>query len=566
MNKYTIIIVALVILTISIIIYLIFNSLASGDYPLNPLYAIQYGINQLKLYFQELTVTQEEIAPIIPSDFTKIYPHIGVPQAQRDTYPFTGSAIIDIDNSNKDLIFVGGGEGQGDALLSYENGKLINVINGTNISDKESATYCATSIDINNNGYMDLIVGRSNGVFVYTNNTDRTFAKTKIYTPVDKTAIAISVGDYNKNKKPDIYLSMFTPPKKLLAFQFNNDKHYRKNVMLRNNSTNDTLRFDDVTEETNAYGNQNTFTSAFIDFGSGKPDLVLAHDTGKVEILKNTGKQFESINLETPYGFWMGIAVGDYNNNGNLDLFFTNVGNTLPLPETGGIRGNPSKGGLKEGQVLTNNHLLLRNDGNYKFTSVQSPEIINSGFAWGCQFEDINLDGKLDLVYAQNYVDMSASPYLSGTTLIQTNDNKFTKTTKYPNNNFAQTPLFADLTGNGTKDLIWINMVGDIFGYKLEQNNNFVSVKIPNNIEFANATITLVQGSLKQSRQNIVGGVGFGSGNGGYHVVFGLGQSSTIASADNIIIKTIYGEEIVIDKLKVNKRYNITYDKKIVIH
>ncbi len=562
MNKYTIIIIILIILTISTFTYYIFNFLATGDYPLNPTYAIQYGINQLKLYFQEFITTKEEIAKTIPSDFIKVYPHMGLTQAQRSTYPFTGSAVIDIDNSNKDLIFVGGGEGQHDGLLSYKNGKLINIIYNTNLSDKDAATYCAASIDLNNNGYMDLVIGRSNGVFVYTNNKDNTFTKTKIYQPNDRAVIAISIGDYNKNKKPDIYLSMFTPPQKLLAFQFNNNKHYRKNVMLQNNSTKYALKFDDVTEETNAYGNQNTFTSAFVDFGSGRPDLVLAHDTGKVEILKNTGSKFESINLETPYGFWMGIAVGDYNNNGNLDLFFTNVGNTLPLSDTGGIRGNPSKGGLKEGQILTNNHLFLRNDGNYKFTSIQPQEIINSGFAWGSQFEDINLNGNLDLIYAQNYIDVPAGTYLSGMTLLN-KDNNFIKTTKYPNNNYGHTPLFADLTGTGTKDLIWINMVGDIFGYELKQTNNFVSIKIPNNIEFANATITLTQGLNKQIRQNVVGGVGFGSGNGGYHAVFGLNKTNII---DSITIKTIYGEEIIIEKPEVNKQYIITYDKKISIH
>ena len=99
----------------------------------------------------------------------------------------------------------------------------------------------------------------------------------------------------------------------------------------------------------------------FVDLGSGWPDLVLAHDTGKVQILRNINGKFENVEISdkiTPYGFWMGIAVGDYNNDGNLDFFFTNVGDTLPLTETGGIRGKPDQGGIIKGQNITNKHLM----------------------------------------------------------------------------------------------------------------------------------------------------------------------------------------------------------------
>lgn len=570
MDKTTIIIIIVIVLLVlsSLGLFILNLVSSSGDYQLSPLYLIQYGINQIKIYAQETIsfLTAETVAPIIPSNFVKKYPYLKQPQANRLTHPFTASAIIDIDNSNKDSVFVGGGEGQDDVLLSYseKDKQMVNIIQNTNLSDKVAASYCATSIDINNNGYMDLIVGRSNGLFVYVNNKDGTFSKKKIYEANDADVVAIAVGDYNKSGLPSLYLSMFTPSPKLKAFQFNNDNHWRKNVMLRNNGN---LEFSDVTEETNTFGSQNTFTSAFVDFGSGNPDLVLANDTGKVEILKNVGKKYESINLDTPYGFWMGVAIGDYNNNGKLDLFFTNVGNTLPVTETGGIKGYPNKGGIKEGQVLTNKHLMLQNEGNYQFTNVSDTTNVNdNGFGWGCQFEDINLDGKLDLAFAQNYLDMPTTPYLPGTVLLgYTKDAKttFTKTTKYPNTHYGHTPLFADLTGSGTKELIWINMIGPAIIYSTESDNDYISVRLPNNIEFLNATVTLLTDKGQQVRQNICGGLGFGSGSGSYQMQFGLDKEGDKSQSVpmELLVKTIYGEEIQILKPEINKKYIIGYDK-----
>ena len=216
-----------------------------------------------------------------------------------------------------------------------------------------------------------MIVCRQSGVYIYINNglKNLKFIKKKIYGPfIDSEAIGIAIGDYNKNKNADIYISKFTKANKLLAFQFNNSGHYRTNILLENQGN---LIFKDVTNKTKSAGNQNTFTSIFVDLGSGFPDLVLSHDTGKIEILKNNkGESFQSIDMDLPYGFWMGIAIGDYNNDGNLDFFFTNVGDTLPLTKTGGLRGDINKGGLKNDQVLTNKHLMIRNKGNYNFENV----------------------------------------------------------------------------------------------------------------------------------------------------------------------------------------------------
>lgn len=94
----------------------------------------------------------------VPSAFTHVW--------TKGTHPFTGAAVIDINGDGSFEIFVGGGEGQRDALLSYCNGQLVNIEHGTGLSN-DSATYGSTAIDMDADGDTDLLVARENGVYLY---------------------------------------------------------------------------------------------------------------------------------------------------------------------------------------------------------------------------------------------------------------------------------------------------------------------------------------------------------------------------------------------------------------
>jgi hypothetical protein len=91
----------------------------------------------------------------------------------------------------------------------------------------------------------------------------------------------------------------------------------------------------------------------------------------------------------THTGWGQGVCVGDYNNDGNADLYVTYYGRNV----------------------------LYRNNGNGTFTDVsEKAKVAGSGRAWGtgCAFVDYDRDGKLDLMVA-NYVDYeSATAYEPG--------------------------------------------------------------------------------------------------------------------------------------------------------
>jgi hypothetical protein len=85
------------------------------------------------------------------------------------SHPFTGAAVIDIDGDGRDEIFVGGGRGEGDALLSLEGETLRNIIAGRGLDDQTAATHGAVSTDMDQDGDVDLVVARETGLTLYLN-------------------------------------------------------------------------------------------------------------------------------------------------------------------------------------------------------------------------------------------------------------------------------------------------------------------------------------------------------------------------------------------------------------
>src|SRR5437764_1566527 len=107
--------------------------------------------------------------------------------------------------------------------------------------------------------------------------------------------------------------------------------------------------------------------------GKKPTTMALYHNDGKGHFTDVTSGSGLDV---TFYG--MGVAVGDYDNDGNVDLFITAVGG---------------------------NH-LFRNLGNGKFSEVTPQTHVggsNTGWSTGAAFIDYDNDGKLDLFVA-NYV------------------------------------------------------------------------------------------------------------------------------------------------------------------
>ena len=130
-----------------------------------------------------------------------------------------------------------------------------------------------------------------------------------------------------------------------------------------------------------------------------------------------------------------------------------------------------------------NEWLLLRNDGGFAFTDIaDAAGLTGFGFAWGGAFTDLNLDGALDLLVAQNYVKWPVHKLvrLPGKLLLgDPGAPKFYTSDAAPDGGYGHVPLIADLDGDGRNDILWVNMDGPAHGYLNRTDGRFLSVRLP---------------------------------------------------------------------------------------
>lgn len=176
-------------------------------------------------------------------------------------------------------------------------------------------------------------------------------------------------------------------------------------------SQNQSVRFTDVTarlgiefRHANGESGQKYFIEpigsgvALFDFDNdGDLDLYLVNGTDLPghtspvlptnRLYRNDGDIFADVTLEASVGdtgYGLGCCVGDYNNDGFTDLYVTNYGANV----------------------------LYRNNGDGTFTDVANVAgVAGNHFSSGCAFVDIDADGYLDL-YVVNYVqfDLETNP------------------------------------------------------------------------------------------------------------------------------------------------------------
>ena len=128
---------------------------------------------------------------------------------------------------------------------------------------------------------------------------------------------------------------------------------------------------------------------AFFDYdGDGWLDLYFVNSEGPGALYRNQGDgSFEETTERAgvgPSGFGMGCAAGDYDNDGDLDLYITCYGPNI----------------------------LYRNNGDGTFADVTAlADVGDPGLSTGAAFADYDQDGDLDL-YAANYADYPPEPYV----------------------------------------------------------------------------------------------------------------------------------------------------------
>jgi len=457
-----------------------------------------------------------------------------------NSLPFLASAAIDIDGDGQDELFLGGGSKQADTMFKYTSAGFV-ALPLTFAKEAVDATHGAASIDIDNDGDTDLFVARESGVWLYK-NTDGSFIGTKLPLNLASNTVPLSLsfGDINKDGLADLYVSGYLNIALVEGETIFADGYGGYSYLFLNEGDD---QWRDISKQAGIWRQHNTFTAVFVDLDNdGDSDLVIAQDTGKVEMYENNNDlTFSPIANPSDYSYPMGVAAGDYDNDGLIDLYFSNVGYTLPPAIL--------KGDLKKEDVFNPAYMLFHNDGDLKFSDVaEQMNAARYGFGWGTVSADMNLDGLEDLLAAQNYARFPANKLLDHYPgkILQNYGDTFRPVEKVAgaeNRLFGIAPIVSDFNQDGWPDLVWANLDGQSLAYLNNGgDHSWVKVRLPNTATSINARVSVTDASGQTQTKQLITSQGLGSDQG-RDLIFGLGAELSVAHIkvefQNGVIKTV---------------------------
>ena len=304
--------------------------------------------------------------------------------------PGTAAADYDNDGCWMDIFVVGDG-GLPNALYhNNRNGTFKDIAAKAGVAETPNGRGCVW-LDYNNDGWSDLYVSCDGPNYLFKNNGDCTFTDVSEQAGIADAqhGTSIAVADYDHDGWLDIYVANWGRPASLLVF----DPAPRINVLYRNKGDG---TFEDVAQEAGVDDNGIAWGAIFFDYdGDTWADLFVANDHGPDKLYQNNGDgTFEDVSEQSgivtlirgkPTGA-MGLCVGDYDNDQDLDLFVTNY----------------------------DEDLLWRNNGDGTFTNVaEEVGVANTGVGWYASFIDFDNDGFRDLYVVNGEVDNSQKTNLN---------------------------------------------------------------------------------------------------------------------------------------------------------
>jgi len=312
-----------------------------------------------------------------------------------------GACVFDYNNDGYEDLYITGGTNDDVLYRNNGNGTFTNVFEQSGMAvTKKYVTQGVSSADVNRDGFVDLfitnitrrdkkeVIPRAINL-LFLNNGNGTFRDVTNEYGLDQTlsfSTGGSFGDFNGDGWPDIYVgNYFNEYKGKLSVINDNTvveaNQIAKGFLLLNEKG---KRFRDVYSDYGLEYRGFGFGGVFTDFDNdGDQDLFVNHDFGYKRtpdmLLENhyPKKSFTDVAKETGMDLKinsMGTAVGDYNNDGLMDYYMTNI---------------------------KFNYFMVNQGVGKPF--VNKATELGMGFfaiSWGANFADFDQDGDVDLFVA----------------------------------------------------------------------------------------------------------------------------------------------------------------------
>ena len=476
-----------------------------------------------------------------------------------------GIAVLDFDNDGWEDVYLTGGENPDKLYRNLGNNQFVDVsIQAGIVSLPEATTMSVIAGDVNNDGYQDLLITTFFGSesMLLANQGDGTF----MYLPNavnddNDWKTTASFGDFNKDGLLDFYITAYVfngstilgPNDEIIGF----DHDCSANQLFINNGN---FNFSDVSS---AYGVDNQgcgLATAFTDYDSDLDvDIHLANDFGQwVAPSALYQNEFPVANFQdvsvaanmaaTFYG--MGIAIGDYDRDNDLDYYQTNLGRNL----------------------------LSRND-ELVFTDVTTQALVENDSlyglnvtSWGCFFFDADNDAWPDLYVANGPIPAATFIanvlYDPNKLFLNNGDGTFEDMSAIAgvaDTSRSRGAVYADFDKDGRLDMMVSNVHSDedsahvSYFHNISQNNNhwveFDLEGVQSNRDAYGSHVTIWLDG-RPTLAEVDGGSSHASKSSSI-VHFGLGESTLV---DSVQIVFPSGITTTLTSLAVDQRHSIMED------
>ena len=336
----------------------------------------------------------------------------------------TSVSVVDIDQDGWDDFYVTARWGRNQLWRNRRDGTFEDIAPRVGL-DIDGVCNCALFADFDNDGDQDVFIGRSLERSLYLINRGGRFENSPslLDGPLPYWASALAAADVDQDGLLDLYISTYrlpiSKPTNILAHKFLDEKQRREfirrrgedhpvfrlsgppNVLLLNQGNG---RFNREPQAGGADLWLNSFQGTWSDYDNdGDPDLFVANDYAPDHVFRNDSGHLVDATADLAgdelQGFGMGVSLGDYDNDGLQDPYFTYMYSKAGTRITEMFEGLERR--MYEG--VTGNKLLRNTPEGFRNVSGDGPgqmQVMKAGWSWGGQFGDIDNDGFLDLYVA----------------------------------------------------------------------------------------------------------------------------------------------------------------------